>query len=401
MVDKEIDPRDLASIKRAVQRTVERMAHHLLSVQFSETRERMELTLNHNNFDLTPEQRAEASATGAYRQLMSLAAAAYSRDEGLIRVGKALSAASRFFQSNGMAYRLLEREQSTTAERRKKGAALIRNEEVLRRLTLWTAPMLTDSTAAIGTESMRCADRDALRDAAGMFFDSGVRCQWFEKMLLQALVAAEVHSTALEFRSNPVFAHGRVGLWRTFVWAWVFEKSKGESPKHEFLLWIGEALTNAATLAALVAVAWFSAEKLDTDDALWGYLGLLACGAVVLNWVARFITRRIVHWATPPNKLNLTGLGGIAWNLTLARSAILAEPISLQLARETLGRCAASGIAIDQMAYCLLDRAIAAGEFVWTGLGSDSYHGYDDWYDLLGSDAEDENAYEDESVSPQ
>lgn len=392
MADKEIDPRDLASIKRAVQKTVERMAHHLLSVQFSETRECMELTLNHHDFDLTPEQRAEASTTGAYRQLMGLAAAAYSRGEGLISVGKALSAANRFFQSNGMAYRLLEREQSATAERRKKGAALIRNEAVLGRLTLWTTPMLTDNTAAIGTESMRCADRDGLRQAAGIFFDSGVRCQWFEKMLLQALVAAEAHSTSLEFRSNPVFAHGPVGLWRTFVWAWVFEKSKGESPKHEFLLWVGEALTNAATFVALAALAWFSVEKLDRDDALWGYLGLLVCGAVALNWVGRFITRRIVQWATPPNKLNLTGWGAIAWNLTLARGAVLANPISLQLARETLGRCAASGVVFDQLAFCLLDRAIAAGEFVWTGLGTDPYCENDEWYGLLGSDAEDEDA---------
>jgi len=390
MRDDQIDRKDLTKIKHAVGRSVERMAAHLLAVKFAETRQRQQLELNLNEIELTPEQVRQVAKSSAHHQLMRLATEVYEPGKGLIQVGKALSAASRFFQSNGMAYRLLEGEQAATAEGRKKGAILVRNEAALTRLTLWRTPMLGDSTGVLGTESMLCADRDGLRDAAGIYFNSGVRCQWFEKMLLQAMVAAEVHSTTLEFRSNPVFKHGPSGLWRVFLWAWVFDKSRGESPKHELLLWIGEALTNLVIFAAVGALAWYSLLRLDTDEALWGFLGLLVCGWIAVNWAGRFITRRIVAWATPPNKLNLTGLAGIAWNLTAARSVILAPTLSLQLARETLDRCAAVGVMFDQMAYCLLDRAIAAGEYVWQGYSTDPYNEYDEWYDLLGHDSGDE-----------
>jgi hypothetical protein len=383
---------DTHVVMRAIDRAAERIAGSLLAVNLGITRQRQEVWTD-GRVEPTEDLKAQICRSPAYSQLRLLAANAY-KQKGLDGVSRVLSAAADFYHANGMPYRQLERQHAQFGYQHKqqissKPDAAFRNEEALRSMCLWLTPSLTPEAGTLGPNSMIGADQVVLRQAAESYFASDVRCQWFEKMLVEAFVAAEVHATGLEVRKNPALTLGP-GLWRAIIWALVFQKSRGESPRYEFMLWGATILFWVVAFAALAGFAFYSSVQVENGREILGYLGLGFVGLVSVNWAGRYLTRRIASWASVPLNTDPAGIGKILVAMSSAKAIALAPAMNLNMARSILTHASLHGVMLAQIAFGLIDRGIAAGEIMW--FNTTIWNSPDDWDDMLLGDDDPEDA---------
>lgn len=353
---------DRKFIDREVQRSVEGMAQALISIRFADTRKRRVLVSSNDSVDLTPEQSKQITKAIAHQQLHEIALTAFEQGGELSKVRAVLSAAQNFYSASGMAYRQLEIIQYSTVSQHKRDAPLIRNEQALDSLNLWLPCAVSGNEGNLGRNSMLCADRDMLREAAAEYYQTGLRCSWFEKMLLEALVAAESWATIQEVKRNPVLSLGKFGLTRSFLWSWVYETTGGKSPQHELLIGVVNLALGLLAAIALGCLAWISAEKLETDEALWGYVGLLFCGWILLNWIGKFVVQMVLRWATPPTAASARGLQKTLWELDTVCRLVAVPAMSLHIVRDALLRCAENNAVLDQITQGLVERGIRDGD---------------------------------------
>jgi len=367
---------DEQRIERAVQSTVEKMAGDVLELFNKNVRP-----------DLTPEQIKELKETPAYRQLTELAAAArgsgrvwHGESAGVWHAEMTLDLAYKFFRSSRGAVRLLEveikqleimddfeRDMKRPHLGKAKIAKTFRNESALHRLSLWITPSIKAGyVASIGSRwPILTAPESDLGGIVAGYFRTSVRCPWFEKMLLEALVTTETFKMAERFKEDAYLTYGPTN-WRWFMWKLIYHWTQGKSPVYYYsAIEATRFLTNLFVLAALATLAWYSADALDGDYALWGYLGLLASGLLALNWLGRFITRRVVGWAAPESDFTPSGTARALREMYSACQFVTDPQMSLHVVRDTLLRCNANRAAFDQITQGLVERAINDGETMW------------------------------------
>ena len=357
---------DQQHIERAVQRTVGKMARDVLAYFNGGAKP-----------DLTPEQMEELKSTTAYRQLTELATVARQSGSGRY-VETVLELAYEFYRASRMAARLLEHELNRlefldSHERamgrahlgKQKIAKAFRNETALYSLNLWISPTITSGEASIGSRwPLLTAPESNLRDVVAKYFRTGVRCPWFEKILLEALVTTKTFEMAQRVKEDADLTDGPT-TWRRFMWKLIYHRTQGKSPLYEIAIGATSILTSLFALAAIAAVAWYSADALDGDYALWGYLGLLACGLVALNWVGRLVTRRVVGWATSEADFTPRGTARTLREMYSACRIVTDHQMSLHILRDTLLRCNANRVTFEQITQGLVERAINSGETMW------------------------------------
>lgn len=272
-----------------------------------------------------------------------------------------MALAVRFFAANGMRERF---------PRRMKNGQLQSQTDYLRSLRLWVSPSLGPTTGLGGPNSLDKVDKTALQEVAAEFFNTDCRCIWFERMLVDSIVAAEAYSFSEELRSNPYLATGK----QSFVWLMLvstaYQSSKGASPRYEVYLWLASLLYFVVKVAVAIAVGLYSAYLFDTDRAVGGFLSGAVAAIMGVNIVGQFVVGKIVRWAKAASGDAL----GFASGYKLDRLAQAARAVHAQIAhenmnpllvRELLTRCVAHGLVVNPIVFGFLDRAIASGEYRW------------------------------------
>jgi hypothetical protein len=297
-------------------------------------------------------------------QLRGLSEIVRTQTQGEHAQAQALAIAVNFYNASGMPFRQLESLALYSAPDRTLGIPKDKNSEALRHLCLWTPAIVTNTSPRFGPHSMLGANRENLRTVASSWLDLNVRVPWFEKMLVEALLAAEAFATVQEFRKNPIFTLGKQGLVRSIVWETIYDRTGGQHP-YELLHILARTILFVLGATLLIAAAAYSTHLVDSDHVVSGYAGLAVTAWIGVNWAGRFITQRIAKWAKP---LRLSGSGDVT-HLSVevvSLSARATEPdVSLHDLRDALCRAAALGCVHDQVARSLIERAIQAGEVRW------------------------------------
>jgi hypothetical protein len=267
-----------------------------------------------------------------------------------------LSLAVRFYEANGMRYRF---------------GTMPGTTEQLNNLWLWCSPSLNQSEGREGPNSLHHVDRDELRTVAAEFLDTGFRCIWFERMLVECMVAAEVFALREEWRSNSFLITGR----QTFIWqamvSFAYEQSKGASPKYDIYLWIARLTYGAAKLAALAGIAILAVYLVDSGAEIRGYLVGLLAAVWAIKLFGQYVVRWIVWWTNVAQGDAMRSVLGsriakMVQDGMQAHRYISHDNMSPYAVRELLLRSVEHGLTIDPIVFCYLDRAIVHGEFRWT-----------------------------------
>lgn len=233
----------------------------------------------------------------------------------------------------------------------------------------WSTPKIHYQSRLDGTNSLEGVDREELVNVAVEFYRSGIRHACFEKCLIEALLHAELYATVKCSRQGEFSATFTERLLR----AWAFDKTRGDEPAYSLYTLLGYLLKGGIGLGvfgALTAWALISYER----GASWKNVSALIVLAVITaSALGRWLIRLVVKWAQPDRKITAAAFLQNhpvlrAINELEKLTKIVAAPVmSLSLAQEAGLRCYSNGGSFDQIVMPYLDRAIAAGEFVWTG----------------------------------
>jgi hypothetical protein len=219
---------------------------------------------------------------------------------------------------------------------------------------------------------MEAVERSELVECATEFFRTGIRCQWFEKMLLEALVCAEWYATIKQAKTTPSAWTGRAGLTLHMLCGWAYQKSRGEDPKYAMLMLAGRAVLSLVKLGVLVALAWGAVAAWRRDNTWLNLTWLFAIGAPVAGIAGRWFVQLIVGWSRPQTQdATVTFLQGSRFGRALTSLAevyqvITASSMSTSLARQTVLKSYELGGGLDQIIVAYLDRALAAHEYEWS-----------------------------------
>jgi len=341
-----------------------RLGQACAQVRLASTRASMAVEIGHDTIQLSDEQRSQIASSSAMSQVIALAQVAAKNPDGLPPI-RAANLACEFFEANGMAYRLLERDAMDSSP--SNGGTIPSH------IALWTAPSIDTTSSPLGTDSLIGVDRAGLIDAATRFYLSGLRCVWFEKMLVEALVAAETFATALELKRNPTSWLGSGNFFRHLVWNWAYESSKGRSPRFEFTVSIANGAVGFLKLIFIAGLGLYSAHRLEESHTISGWAGLIVAGWVGLNMLGSFLTKRIVAWSRNRTQaafahLNASPLIATMRAMLQAYSAVSAVTTSPALAKSLITEAAIQGARFDPIIVSFLDRAIENREFAWSSL---------------------------------
>jgi len=339
----------------------------------------MQLQTRPEQTAVLPEHEKAIASSIAGRQLSLLAKLA-TASGGAARAAHVIGIACDFFQANGTAYRLLEADRDTRRIMKQSepaGAVLPKSPQ------LWVCPSINFQSSALGRDSMIGVDRDNLVAAANRFFATGIRCQWFEKMLVEAVLGAETFATVQESRRNPALWYGYPGFARSIYWAWAYEVSRGKSPKLELIIWAGSFLFGVLKIGAILALAWYSYSRIENDQVISGLLGLGIAALAAINVIGRYVTQRIVHWTRPALERAIATMSALPAGSALMKMIrtfrVAAVPsMSLALVRSQILDATASDVMFDSIALALVERGIANGEHLWNSASIASYWGSED-----------------------
>lgn len=312
----------------------------------------------------------QAVRTGAGGWTLDLIAAA--TDQNGFAGGKAaVELLSRFFIASGMIYRLRCEE----IERRHRESNAKGRPDYSRIPAVWpkwpkfwSTPKIHYQSRLEGTNCLEGVDREGLKDVATEFYRTGIRCQFFEKCLIEALLHAELYATVKLARQGGL----STTVVETFLRSWSFSKTLGNEPGYGIYIGIGyllKAIMSLTVFGALTAWAVIS----YAGEATWKNVSALVVLALIgTSVVGRWLVRLVVTWSQPDAKVTAALLVEKhpvfrAINELERLAKIVTEPdMSTSIARAAALRCHSNGGGFDQVIMPYLDRAIAAGEFLWT-----------------------------------
>jgi len=328
----------------------------------------------------TGEQIKTIAGSFAGTQIGSLVATAYSQ-AGSPAAHAAASCAVKFIKATGVIYRARARQIASRkyAKKPESGPVVFPSH-----LPLWLPPSLDGDV--FGGDSLEGLDRESLLEVCGEFYQSGIRCPWFEKMLVEALVGAEAYGTLKASKTNPSLWTGRAQFIQAMIMSWAFSRSKGGSM---YLLYLtaGNLVLWAIKIAIFAVIAWNVYSRYDRTHDWQSTIGVIVIGLVAIGWVGRYLTRLIVRWSRPsPMRAGVevlsTPFGKALTALLETYKMVTADTASTSAARQGLLSAMHDGAVIDQIALAYLDRAIEAKEFIWTRAGlSREYYELDDEVD--------------------
>jgi hypothetical protein len=323
------------------------------------------------------DQIKQVSMTGAGQQLEALI-----RESCRHHISEAYQAAScavEFIRANGIIYRA----RATQAASQKKSGKLEKPIVVPNHLPMWVAPSIGGNQEMDGMNSLEMVDRDQLVDICTQFFRSGVRCKWFEKMLVESLVGAEAYATLKVSKTEPSRWTGQAQFLRTMMATSAFDKSKGGAMYHLYMQFGNIALI-AGQFAVFSGLCWWAYSKYQLNSDWRSVIGLVVLALVGFGWVGRYVTQLIVRWSRPfPTQtaaasLLSTPFGSALIALLQAYKAVSADATSITAAGDSIRAAMARDGAIDHIALAFLDRAQERKEFVWMRSGSGNLAELDD-----------------------
>jgi len=319
--------------------------------------------------DPTPEQIASVKDSSAYRMVCSLIDTAFAQQEAR-GVARATRIAVQFFESSGTIYRLRVRKlENEHRSANRKGRVSLDHVPAVwpDRIYLWEPPQF--NSAGEGSTSMEGVDRDELRGAATEFFQVGIRCSWFEKMLLEALVCAELYATTKHLKTTALVNPNSITMAALYNWA--YEKTRGRDPGYTFLVVGGRWVLGAIKVVMYAALLWYVSTRYQAHPT-WGKLAAVALLAIIgVSWVGRSIVQTLVGWAKPQSRgiaEQLRASGDIGRGLVALSELhrVITSPVmSTTLAQRMAMGCYEKGGIIDQIVIPYLDRAVAQKEFLW------------------------------------
>jgi hypothetical protein len=320
----------------------------------------------------TEEQIEEISTSTAGQAIRSLAESAYSQDGGSAAY-RAASCAVEFVRANGIIYRARDVDSQRNRPRQRKVT-------IPSHLPMWLAPSIGTNDRAMGWASLEGLDRDALVSVCVQFYRTGVRCDWFEKMLVEALVGAEAYATVKTGMTTPQAWTGQPEILRTMLLTWLFGITRGGAAQVfcaalvNLVLWVGK-------VATLGLLAWITYSKDPRLEKWQSVVFLGALGLIAARWIGRYFTRLVVRWSKPfPNSNDgafATDFGQALSALLHAYHSVCSDMTSTTAARDAMRFALSKGAGIDQVALAFLDRAVANKEFVWTRTDAISYSDVD------------------------
>jgi hypothetical protein len=353
-----VNPKELTSILMwARDAATLRIARDCMRIRLSDSRNALEVvTTFGDDIEVPPSHKNTIASTNAVKQVLALTKLG-ATSGGVRKAKEAFDIACEFFEANGTAYRALERGAEWAAAGQKK-RHVGNGGEVPSYLDLWLTPSIPLTASALGAQSLIGVDRERLLLSARRFYLSGLRCPWFEKMLVEALIGAELFATVQESRKNPT-VWGQTGLTRVLLWAWSYERTKGKSGYTEYLNYAMNLAIGFAKLIAVAGLAWFALAQLEEDKWITGYAGIAIAGWAAANMLGRFVVSRIVSWAKPPGSqligaFRASPIGQALFAMTNAYSSVSAPTICPQLASASLAEATRHGAALDPIAAAFL-----------------------------------------------
>ena len=157
---------------------------------------------SHHGEELTPDQIKAVFGTDAGSKIKALIREAFS--QGSHAAYRAGSCAVEFIRVNGTIYRARASQAASDKKKKGKSASPI---TVPTFLTMWSAPRIRADQEMDGPNSLEALDREGLVEVCTQFYLSGVKCSWFEKMLVEALVGAEAvfHAEVEQDKPLPTY----------------------------------------------------------------------------------------------------------------------------------------------------------------------------------------------------
>jgi hypothetical protein len=356
------DPR----MEQLRKQAIEHIAVACLNVRLADTRQTLSYSYAWES-EVRPEHIKRLEPTLAIQQITNLATIASTGGDWR-KAAEVVAIACDFFECNGMAYRQLELEDSRSSDK----AWLPSNGgKIPGALELWRPPAISLQATPLGSDSLIGVDRERLISAATRFYYSGVRCDWFEKMLVEALLAAETFATVLESRKNPALWLGRLALGRLMLWTWSFEWTKGKTPHHEYTVLLAGYAISLLKLAAVLGLGWYSSELYDEGRWILGGLGVTLAAWFAINMVGRFVARRIVDWSTHPAKMVMSNVSSAPiWSVLKAMQSAYETArfahMNPALTKAIFSEAVSLGAAFDPIAGSFLDRAASEGKHAWS-----------------------------------
>ncbi len=310
-----------------------------------------------------------SSAMESIRALMETAAT----QKGPFGARTARDLAINFFRSSGTILRLrvgeLERRREIQSNNK---TPLDHVPAVLpSRIVLWDRPHITFGGRSDGRDSMECVNRDELVGVATKFYQTGIRCIWFEKMLIEALVCAEVYATIKHMKTTPSFLTQSPSILKTLVCTFAFSKSRGGNPSYQFFSTLGDAAIVAAKFVLWTFLFWMAYVDFNKPDSgVMPLLWLSILGLYGLNATGKWTVHRIASWAKPnPTFASLIEdhrFMRAFSSLAAVHKEVISPCMSTTVVRDLVRRAFAKHAFVDHAVTAYLDRAIAAGEYLWS-----------------------------------
>jgi hypothetical protein len=318
----------------------------------------------------TPAQIEAVKKSDAYRSVCALIEAGC-QQQGSPGGYQSMQRAIEFFQSCGMIYRLRVEAMKREAQKAesKKKLSLDKIPVIFPTyFQLWHAPRFKFESRGEGADSMEACTRDELVGCATQFYRSGVRCQWFEKALLEALVSAELYATIKYAKTTPAAWTSRAGFWVTMLFGWAYGKTRGADPQYTLLISAGRLALWLVKLGIVLALGWQAWGAYERDHGWGNLIWLLILAGVLVGMAGNYLTQVIVGWVNPLNTVSVlqkTPFGRALSGVAEVHRVITAPSMSTSVAREAVLKSFELGGGLDQIIVPYLDRALTAGEFEW------------------------------------
>jgi hypothetical protein len=319
----------------------------------------------------TAEDIEKASKTGASGQIRALMEATYAQG-GLRYAHISAGCAVEFLRVTGTIFRA--RQNYMLGTKPAPSSPPIFPSHV----PLWVTPAITISVEPAGWNCLEGLDRADLVGVCAQFFETKIRCSWFEKMMVEALVGAEAYATVKASKMQPSLWSGTMQFGRTLLATWAYSRSKGGA-MYAVYMTAGNFALGVIGLAFYGWLVWQAYLKYEANADLETIGALVVLGLFGAGWAGRWLTRLVVRWSRPPGpaaagmELLSTPFGAALGALLTAYQAVSAEMISTTAAAEAIRSAMLKGAAIDPVALAFLERAASCGEFVW---GTSSMQGY-------------------------
>jgi len=324
----------------------------------------------------TEEQIEGVASSGCGRVIRELAELAYSR-QGPWGAKRMANVAVGVFLHSGMVYRLrsLDREielQKDVATWKDSKRAPEKLEATFPKqpLCYWLPIANPLNAPAYGSGSMATNDSEMLSDTAWAFFNSGIRHEDYEFLLVRILISASFFNAVLLMRLNPQYSGMEESYLDGVLREWAYHSTLGKQPGYRNRLRLVRFLRLAigcAVWGGLLGLVWRGAAS-KPDNVWWS--GIVGLSAFVSYCTLRFFARQFAAWVRPSRCDEFASISNQHVRAVVRLRDLFflvnARSVSLLVLRESLSLAHAEGACISQAVASLLDRAIGSGAKSWT-----------------------------------